>query len=211
MLAYSIPICSEELSMKYLKNFPFIEFITLVLLHLFLTISNLLYITFGIFGKISFRDAIPKPFYSIQEAIGICLNLQGFALLLIISLSILWLILEFSNKFSVLKLLYANKSSNFILLCCNILLLIFSLYILTFGENYGNLLWILPLFAYFSTSAGQFTIFILLWRFFDKFKDKPFAIKLRNLKKKFYAKISKRLFKAYIKNKLIRKKIVSTL
>lgn len=192
--------------MKYLKNFPFIEFITLVTLHLFLTTANFFY-TFGIYFSMYFRNPYPKQSYTYLEAFRLCERLNIFLVLTIISSITLFLILELSNKSSILKFLYANKSSNFTLLLYNILLLILSMYFFSLGATEENLSFILPLFAYFSTSAGQFTVFILLWRLLDKFKDKTFAIKLRNLKKKFYAKISKKLFKAYIKNKLIRKEI----
>ncbi len=196
--------------MKYLKNFPFIEFITLIILHLFLTTANFFY-TFGIYFSMYFRNPYPKQSYTYLEAFQLCERLNIFFALTIISSITFFLILELSNKTSILKFLYKNKTNNFTLLFYNILLLIFSGYFLSLGATEENLSFILPLFAYFSTTAGQFTIFILLWRFFDKFKDRSFAIKLRNLKKKLYAKISKRLFITYIKNKLIRKKVINSL
>lgn len=123
-----------------------------------------------------------------------------------------FIFVDLYNKKPMLKSFIKSFYNNKFLILCNLILLIFSTYCCSFIAFLTSppLLGLL-FFMYLLSTAGHFTIFILLWRLFDKFKDKAFAIKLRNLKKKFYAKISKKLFKAYIKNKLIRKEIVANL
>ena len=194
--------------MRIFKETPILEFLFFIIFHCYSCIMNLFY--FGFF-------VLCEPERNIKEFPLLYFELYltpitNIYISLPIFIIICFIFADLSNKKLILRYFIKNFCNNKFLMINNLILLIFSTYYQSYIAFFTTPPFLgLPFFMYLLSSAGHFTIFILLWRFFDKFKDKPFAIKLRNLKKKFYAKISKRLFKAYIKNKLIRKEIVSTL
>lgn len=190
--------------MRIFKEIPILEFLFFIIFHCYSCIMNLFY--FGFF-------VLCEPGRNIKEFPLLYFELYltpitNIYISLPIFIIICFIFTDISNKKLILRYFIKNFCNNKFLMINNLILLIFSTYYQSHIVFFTTPRFLgLPFFMYLLSSAGHFTIFILLWRLLDKFKDKPFAIKLRNLKKKFYAKISKKLFKAYVKNKLIRNEI----
>ena len=198
--------------MKILKIFPIFEMLFISAFYTYSTYQSILLICVFLYRHALYLEG-EDPIWEFHEYFKLFSGIYiDTVLLLSIFIFLMFIFADLNKNKWVLKIFEKSKRRNSYLFKINIITIILSPTLLGFiSWGKGYYFFGIIIFSYLVSFAGHFTIFILLWRFFDKFKDKPFAIKLRNLKKKFYAKTSKRLFKAYIKNKLIRKKIVSTL